>query len=79
MRLLEAAANTLAEMGDTEEIETLFQASGADGEKTVQEYEETILILFNCYQKQRASTTRRRKLQQATSIVIRFYTELHQA
>jgi hypothetical protein len=79
MRLLEAAANTLAEMGDTEEIEALFQASGADGEKTVQEYKETVLILFNCYQKQRALTTRRRKLQQATSIAIRFYTELHQA
>jgi hypothetical protein len=51
MRLLEAAANTLAEMGDTEEIKALFQASGAGGEKTVQEYEETVLIFFNCDQK----------------------------
>jgi hypothetical protein len=37
IRLLEAAANTLAEIGDAEEIEALFQANGADGEKTVQE------------------------------------------
>jgi hypothetical protein len=37
MRLLEAAANTLAEIGDAEEIEALFQATGVDGENTVQE------------------------------------------
>jgi hypothetical protein len=37
MRLLGAAANTLAEIGDAEEIEALFQATGVDGENTVQE------------------------------------------
>jgi hypothetical protein len=54
MRLLAAAADTLGEIEDAEEIEALFQANGADGEKTVQEMRRNCLSILQLLPKARS-------------------------
>ncbi len=47
MKLIVEAANTLADIGDAEEIEALFRANGVDGEKTVQEIRKKCSTLLD--------------------------------
>ena len=81
IRLLEAAAYTLAEIGDAEEIEALFQANGADGEKTVQEMRRNCFSILQLLPEARPpkNTTLIKLHLQSTFTINRSSTELHQA